>query len=229
TKTETTTMNLPSGKLMALIAVFAAIGVITGTGAFTTVTAERTATVGVSGDSAALLGITGLSSEATQNSNGVLQLNLPDNINPNAATEWDRVFKITNNGQNAVTINITVEDDSDLNNDQDRSEAVEFAINANNVSDGTKNVGDAADAISDDYKTGKQISVTENTVRLASGQSIYVGMYIDTSDGDPANGLNTNSATYVGKDEDVMDSIRITAESNIQGDFKGNSSVSQPS
>jgi hypothetical protein len=103
----------PKGKLFALFAVFAAIGLVTASGAFTTVSADRTVTVDTAGDANALLGLEANSSGngAYANTEGnqiVIDFsanNLPtnggnsaDGVNVDAETEADDVFNVTNNG-----------------------------------------------------------------------------------------------------------------------------------
>ena len=118
-------MTRPKGKLFALLAIFLAIGIVTATGAFTSVSAERTVDASVQGDQAALVGLTphvggnGYNDAAAANAavdnsygyaqinNGVLTVNLggfddgtpqSQGLNYNATTDFDYVFNITNNG-----------------------------------------------------------------------------------------------------------------------------------
>lgn len=108
---------LPKGKLAGLIAIFAAIGLITATGAFTTVTAERTATVSTAGDASALLALNPVNTDYAQiNSDGTLEIaidgsfgnsNTGAGVNLNALTQIDDVFSITNQGTQEVEVWIT--------------------------------------------------------------------------------------------------------------------------
>jgi hypothetical protein len=104
---------IPKGKLLALLAIFAALGVVTATGAFTTVSADRTADVDVAGDSSALLQL----EEGDKNpgyvteSGGTIELNLSSpnsasGANLNATTEIEGVINITNNGGQTVDVSI---------------------------------------------------------------------------------------------------------------------------
>lgn len=99
---------------------FAAIGLITATGAFTTVEAERTATIEVSGDASALLGLsesenigTGAVDDAQD---GQATINLSDEalgdaqgLNPNANTTITPLLNVTNNGESNVNLEITID------------------------------------------------------------------------------------------------------------------------
>jgi hypothetical protein len=113
-------MARPKGKLFALLAVFAAIGLVAASGAFTTVEADRTATVNVAGDDAALLAIepgpdnpeylddTGdeVEFDITAGASGSQELNL------DALTKIDGAITVTNNGANEVTLAVSVSGDN---------------------------------------------------------------------------------------------------------------------
>ncbi|SDY31617.1 DUF1102 domain-containing protein [Halopenitus persicus] len=154
-------MARPKGKLLALVLVFGAITVVTATGAFTTVEAERTAEVNVSGDANALLGL----SEGPDNGEyvttdgGEIQIELgapesADGVNINAYTEINNMLNVTNNGQNAINLYVNT-----------------TGSNAGHVSlyNGTPD-------------TGTNITGDTNTVTLNPGDTIQVSMEIDTRD-----------------------------------------------
>lgn len=103
----------PKGKLFALLVVFAAIGLVTATGAFTTVQAERTAEVNVAGDANALVALepadTKNGDAYASTPDGTLQLDLDggegaSGVNQNAVTEVELVFDITNQGSQDVGV-----------------------------------------------------------------------------------------------------------------------------
>jgi hypothetical protein len=203
-------MKRPKGKLLALLAVFAALGIATATGAFTTVTAERTATVAVSGDSSAELGLSPNSEYASLN-NGELEINFnpTDNqgVNINAATTVTDVFTITNNGDTPVTIS--------LSSSGDNAGAIDFAV----ASDGFLTTSGNAPSQDDvGIASGTQLSLQSDSVRIGAGDSISVGMYIDTSDSDPSDGLNYDSDP-VEDGEEIIGSLTISAESNTAATY----------
>lgn len=114
-------MARPRGKLFALLAIFAAIGLVTASGAFTSVTAERTVTVDIAGDSAALLGLspnsTANGAYASNTTDGELTLQFTDanldsaaGLNPNATTFFGSVFDVQNNGNQEIDVTITDSD-----------------------------------------------------------------------------------------------------------------------
>jgi hypothetical protein len=109
----------PKGKLLALVAMFAAVGLITATGAFTTVEAERTATVDVTGDSSALLGISepsDIDEGSVSQPNGVAEIDLTSfssaegaaGLNPDANTTLTPLVNVTNQGSNTVYVDISI-------------------------------------------------------------------------------------------------------------------------
>ena len=153
----------PRGKLFALVAVFAAIGLVTATGAFTTVSAQRTATVNTAGDANALLAMqpaNTLNGQAyASNKSGTLKINLgsgtgngnAEGVNKNATTVINNVFNITNQGTQTVAISITPN-----------------GANPSAVTFYNGTVGSGANI------TGS------NTATLTSGGSLSVSMKIDT-------------------------------------------------
>jgi hypothetical protein len=162
----------PKGKLFALVAVFAAIGLVTATGAFTSVQAQRTADVNVAGDANALLQLTPASPHASIGGNGQLSIAV-DNLNNDARTDLGPVFNITNNGDDEVTVQIA--DESSEHNSAgfgDTNDIVTF-MNANASSPSSIEAS------------------TNNEVTLSPGQGFTVKVVIDIGDesvGDLING-----------------------------------------
>jgi hypothetical protein len=113
-------MMIPKGKLLALLLAFTAVGGLAATGAFTTVEAERTATVNVDGDADALLAIepkntdtNDFVNQADGTGDSELQIDLSGGdaqaLNTDAATNEENIITITNNGQNTVSFFIATE------------------------------------------------------------------------------------------------------------------------
>jgi len=94
-------VNRPKGKLFALLAVFVAIGLVTASGAFTSVEAERTVSVSTTGDNSALLQLEVSNTDHASISNGQLEIVI-DNLNLDAQSELGVVFTITNNGNDNI-------------------------------------------------------------------------------------------------------------------------------
>ena len=170
----------PKGKLFALVVMFAAVGLLTATGAFTTVEAERTATVDVAGDSSALLALQANSTYADNNAGGgsQLQINLnsadvgnsaANGLNPNANTTFDYILNVTNNGDNDVTLSVNI-------NPQGSSIQSENVL-VTNSSDGT--------------------DLTSGSVTLTPGQTADVDLKIALTSG------TGNQVDELGSSEDI--------------------------
>lgn len=172
---------LPKGKLAGLLAIFAAIGLITATGAFTTVTAERTATVSTAGDGSALLALNPVNDDYSRIDGGTLEIsidgtfgnsNTGSGVNLNALTEINDVFSITNQGTQEVEVWITTN-----------------GSNANTVTflNGSAN------------GNGVVIDSQSSAHTLGVGNSVNVSMSIDTRN------------TGIGENEELINGITIHA------------------
>jgi hypothetical protein len=107
-------MRLPKGKLLALVALVLAASMVMATGAFSTVTAERSVDVKVTGDKNAFLALQpsdGPNKAYAKMNGGQLAINLNGEakvdgkgVNPDAVTSFDNVFTITNQGSQSVKV-----------------------------------------------------------------------------------------------------------------------------
>ena len=88
-------VNRPKGKLFALLAVFVAIGLITASGAFTSVQAERSMDVAVVGDASANLQLEDAGEGYVDTSGDTISIDL-SGVNINADTDFGGVLTITN-------------------------------------------------------------------------------------------------------------------------------------
>lgn len=89
----------PKGKMIALLAIFAAIGLVVATGAFTSVSAERTVTIETAGDASANLGIApagGSNPYVTAPGSGIVSLDFTS-VNLRADTDFGAVLNLTDN------------------------------------------------------------------------------------------------------------------------------------
>lgn len=217
-------MARPKGKLLALVAMFVAIGIAAGTGAFTTVTAERTADVDVAGDSGALLAIdaaSGSNGDYVGTDGGETQLLLSgpqgaSGVNPNATTAVDGVITVTNQGTQGVYVAV---ERSGPNTD-----AIEFGVQDSDVAFNDSSLsGDPSGSIG--IRGGESaIPITadggnsaNNAVYLSPGESITLGFYVDTTDSDPLDGPGTDG-TELDADDEVLDSVTFVAASE-EGDL----------
>ena len=107
--------------LIAGIAIVS-VGVVIGTGAFTTVSAERTVSVDTAGDAAALLGLEpgegGDVDGRVTTPGDQIEITLPgdsaDGINEGARTEFQRLVRVSNNGgQNVTSLSFDIDADAE--------------------------------------------------------------------------------------------------------------------
>lgn len=153
----------PKGKLLALVMIVGAVALAAATGAFTTVTAERTMEVNVADDSAALLQLDPVNEDyvSIDGSTGQLVIDLDGSsggaignnaqgLNPNANTTFNDMFSITNQGSETVDITISTTGDQS---------ASVYLYN------------------------GSDVSSSANKTGLAPGTGYNVSIGIDTSDG----------------------------------------------
>jgi FlaG/FlaF family flagellin (archaellin) len=93
-------------RLLAIAAILAAAMVTLATGAFTSVSADREAHISVTGDASALLGLEAHAPYASYDDDGALKIELSHGVNVEAETNLGKVFSITNNGTQQVTVTI---------------------------------------------------------------------------------------------------------------------------
>jgi len=92
--------------LIGLGSLVAGSGALVGTGAFSSVSADRTVNISSAGDGSAQLGIS-VSGDLAGSNNDTIQFDLSSNgVNLDATTRFDGVLTITNNGTNAVDVDI---------------------------------------------------------------------------------------------------------------------------
>jgi hypothetical protein len=209
-------MMIPKGKLLALLLVFTAVGGVAATGAFTTVQAERTATVNTAGDANALLKIDDIEDSSFAEEDGdevAINFNGPDNdgdgtpeatgINLDSQTLDDEVIKITNNGNNEVTITASASTDNDA--------TVKFYVAADELatSDGDKLDGVTTPTVPTDSDERYVIDSASNGVTISSGNSVTVGLYVNVDGG--KSGAGTDDI-FTGDDP-----VTITADATTTG------------
>ncbi|MFB6362359.1 MAG: hypothetical protein ABEH59_13690 [Halobacteriales archaeon] len=189
-------------KLLVLLAIVAAIGLITATGAFGSVSAQRTATVNVAGDDAALIGLepgsAGGASDIVEGTDEI-KLNLT-NVNTNATLEYPDVLNITNRGTQAVAVQIT--------RTGANSGAIAFAVQSDQL-DGSQGSADLTWPETNAWR----IDDSGSPIDLQPGESIQVGIYIDTSDSDASDGLTPGSSA-IGAGTEIITSVTVDADAS---------------
>ena len=140
--------------LVGLGGLVAGGGALIGTGAFTTVEAERDVTVSTAGDASANLQLTALNEEIVSNDDGdgIISIDL-SNLNEQAETTFRDLVQIANNGTQSIT-SLTLEMSQD---DGDVEDSVfEFPVSRDGSSETFDNGDDilSGDDISDDLGSG---------------------------------------------------------------------------
>jgi hypothetical protein len=212
--------------LFGTAGLIAGSGAIFGTGAFTSVEADRTVTVQTAGDNSAALALetindspnsTGDDSYVTL-SDGTLSIEIP-NVNLEAVTHINRLFRITNNGTQDVVVYIE-EVINNRNEGNDNGNAIDFNAKKDQF-EGNPEAGGSHKIANPELVdiSGPSGSPGDVGILLPTGESVEVGISIDTSDENLNNGLNSDqdagvgSGTEVDADEYLLDSARIIAES----------------
>ncbi len=181
------------GKLIALLALLAAIALVAGSGAFTSASADRTASVGVSGDANALVEITphaGPNGEYASYSNGLMELTL-NRIPMESETTIPRTFNITNQGTQRVGVWVTDQDTGDTNH----TDRITFY---NPIYGGGGSAGVACE------NGVKSIEGQSNAISLEPGETLVVSIKAD------ATGLSDPTV-------DLVDSLTIHASAEVTG------------
>jgi hypothetical protein len=172
--------------LIGLGTIAAGAGVINGSGAFDSVSADRSFEVSVSGDAAGLLGLTvtneTIAGTETVDGNKIIYFQLDSDetssdspaVNEEALTKFYDAFEVANNGSQEVNLSVTLP--SNLN-------GVVFRGNDNDT------------------------DLTTNSVALSSGDTLSVDIEIDTR------GSNTYQDPATNNSDNAYD-ITINAESN---------------
>jgi len=153
-------------------------------------------------------------------SDGTLSIEIP-NVNLEAVTHINRLFRITNNGTQDVVVYIE-EVINNRNQGNDNGNAIDFNAKTDQFEDGDDATAGDPHGIADDGLadiSGPSGSPRDVGILLPTGESVEVGISIDTSDENLNNGLNSDqdagvgSGTEVDADEYLLDSARIIAES----------------
>ena len=168
--------------LIGLGGLVAGGGALLGTGAFTTVEAERTVNVQTAGDASAFLGLTPArdGDEFVSETDGTIQIDLDgtdadaDGLNQNAKTTFRNLVTVSNNGTqevNSLTLTMAVSGGSGNVNAND---TFEFTVSPDDGNDNQDTVSNGSNIL-----TGSNdISST-----LGSGDSINFGIVIDLLNG----------------------------------------------
>lgn len=175
--------------LIGLGTVAAGGGAVFGSGAFSTVEADRTVSVATVGDASAILSLdpndsggSSYTSASSIGSDSTLQLNFDSlgsssGLNVNAETTFDPIFRLINNGQNAADVSIISNDASTTTSPTILSGA---RVIQNSVSDGSNTATieylftDSGGSGESNSSLGSSIVGDETASDPTTGQSINV-------------------------------------------------------
>jgi hypothetical protein len=201
--------------LLGLAGVFAGSGALVSSGAFTSVTAERSISVTTAGDAGANLGMAPIDSpngnEYADTDGDTLSITVPE-INLNAVTHIDEVFRVTNNGTQPVVVYFEEQGG-------DNTAAVDIGAKLDQGFASLSSVGGGdqptSDGIADtdiiDISTPSPPGYNNIGVLLGSGMSLDVGVYIDTSDANLNDELGESSSVDLDADQTLLDGITVYA------------------
>jgi hypothetical protein len=197
-----------------------------GSGAFTSVQADRSVSVNVAGDDSALLALEPCESSpngdyASIGEDGQFTLDIP-NLNGNAFTRIDDVFKITNQGTQPVVVYIQ---ELGVN-----TVAADIGVKEDEIDDSdlpTESDGPSGSGIDgpDVYDVSDPGGPGYNTlgIKIKEGESVKLGVYVDTSDTNVNDGLNESpDRDSLTGDVEIWDGLKIFADANAaeDGDFQ---------
>lgn len=213
--------------LIALGGIAAGGGTLLGTGAFTSVQADRSITVETAGDADAFLALEPTSEpngEYAETTGDTLEVAIGEDgpgVNLNAITHVDRVFRITNRGTQAVVLYFeetssdnTSAVDVGTRTDQLRTDSVpeDGQPTSNGIVD--TRVADISDPSPPDSGAG----YGDIGVLLGVGDALDVGFYIDTSDDNLNDGLSESAESDVAAGDRLLDGVVVYADAGAAND-----------
>ena len=176
--------------LIGLGSLVAGSGALIGTGAFSSVEADRSVTVNTAGDGAANIQLSAKSPEATV-SDGTLSVDL-SKINFDAVTDFGEVFGITNNTAGSSDINVHLEVGGD--------DSTGATVNGGKI----ENTFDGQTVEIDFTASGTSFAGSGNSITIPSGNTENVSIKIDTT------GVDT-SLTDVDNQTTLLEEVTIVA------------------
>jgi hypothetical protein len=206
-------------------------GSLLGTGAFSSVEADRTVDVEVAGDSEAFLALAPTddpNGAYAEISNGTLEVTIGEDagVNANAITHIDKVLQVTNQGTQEVVLYF-----EEVGGDGNTAAVDVGALTEELVVD---SVGEADQPTSNGIYDTSIVDLSDPSppdsgagygdigVLLGVGTTIKLGFYVDTSDDNLNDGLNESSDSDIGAGELLMEELVIYADANAadNGDYQ---------
>ena len=196
--------------------VAAGAAAVTGTGAFTSVEADRSVDVEVAGDSSAYLGLRkaadenaspGANSDAYVDDSGAevsfdfsssnSTTDLGDGFNPNAITEVDNLIEVQNQGTQSAFLSVDT-DNLDLSDGSGNQAGVGLAVVADETATSNLNDNIAFDSGGSNPDGGSIADpTTDGAYELTQGESVHLDLTVDTTVFDNANVSTSGSITFI--------------------------------
>jgi hypothetical protein len=196
--------------------VAAGAAAVTGTGAFTSVEADRSVDVEVAGDSSAYLGLRkaadenvdpGANSDAYVDDSGSevsfdfsssnSTTDLGDGFNPNAITEVDNLIEVQNQGTQSAFLSVDTAD-LDLSDGSGNQAGVGLAVVDDESATSNLNDNIAFDSGGSNPDGGSIADpTTDGAYELTQGESVHLDLTVDTTTFDNANVSTSGSITFI--------------------------------
>ncbi|MDF9744921.1 hypothetical protein NDI89_04900 [Natrinema sp. S1CR25-10] len=158
--------------LVGLGTIVAGGGAALGTGAFSSVEADREMTIQTTGDGSALLALSATTSEFSGVSNNgtgdVLALQFSD-LNADAVTTFNGLLTISNNGSNEVDLDVSTNEDVTFLYDPDGSGGRDTALSGNTATIGVD--GDMTFDVEIDLQGQNSVDATQTITFTATDTS----------------------------------------------------------
>lgn len=195
-------MSLPTRRTTSLVAVIIAVTLIVGSGAFTALTVDRSATVSVAGDGSSLLAISphaNAPGSVTFGSGNTFSLT----VGQSTTTTYDPLFNVTNQGSQSVAVWIEDFDYSGSTSGGDLAGDIVGDIDDDN----TANVTFYNTVWGGNASCENGVPSLEdqgNAVQLDPGQTLVVS-------------LQANASDVSGEEADLLDEMIIHADATVTG------------
>ncbi|WP_435100101.1 DUF1102 domain-containing protein [Halorubrum sp. N11] len=187
-----------------------------GTGAFTSVEADRSVDVEVAGDSSAYLALrkaAGPNSDPGANSDAYVDdsgaevsfdfsssnntTDLGDGFNPNAVTEIDDLIEVQNQGTQSAYLSVDTAN-LDLSDGSGNQAGVGLAVRADESATSNLNDNIAFDSTGSNPDGGSIADPTaDGAYELTQGESVHLDLTVDTTVFDNANVSTSGSITFI--------------------------------
>lgn len=187
-----------------------------GTGAFTSVTADRSVDVEVAGDDAAYLGLrkaAGPNSDPGENSDAYVDTSgaavsfdfssnngtadLGNGFNPNAVTEVDDLIEVQNQGTQSAYLSVDLAD-LDISDGSGNNAYIGLAVRADETASSNLNNNIAFDSGNSGANVGGVVPdpTSDGAYELTQGESVHLDLTVDTTDFE-GTGSTTGSVTFI--------------------------------